>query len=181
MMFLKIIFGAIIAVIVIMDGIALILDGPTGTLVYHLLFRHKSGYKNSRDTYADADYFGYSRFPHQKIKEFPTINFEQFRDFYYLNKDSWDLYEYFVQKDKNKNMVMTFTYPEWRKYHKFYVQVQKNKEREKENQKQQEITKEKNRIARCVLESVQKDIDVIRAEQQQDLNEAIELVKGVKL
>lgn len=178
MMFLKYMFLVCIVVYCIIEIISFIFDGLDGTLTYHLLFHKKSEYNSSRDICVDK--YGWY-LSNKKIKEFPTINFEQFRDFYYLNKDSWDLYEYFVQKDKNKNMVMTFTYPEWRKYHKFYVQVQKNKEREKENQKQQEISKEKNKIARCVLESVQKDIDAIRAEQQKDLDEAIELVKGVKL
>ena len=57
----------------------------------------------------------------KKTKNFPTITFEQFKDFYSLNPESWSLRECRVVKDNNDELSLTFTYQEWKKYKKFKI------------------------------------------------------------
>lgn len=114
------------------------------------------------------------------LKDFPSISFSQFCDFYYLNPNSWCLYEYRVSKDNKNELSFIFEYDEWKKYNKWLKQIEKEKEIEAENKKNQKITKEKNEVTRKILESVQKDIDVIRQESQKNIIEASNLVSNIK-
>lgn len=142
------------------------------------LFRKRKEYKDALNS--SVNRYSWS-FECKKLKEYPTITFSQFQDFYYVNPNSWQLYEYFVKKDNDRNLIMIFEYPEWKKYNKFCKQLEKDKEAAKENKKKQEIIEHQNEVTRRILESVQRDIDAIRAENEKNFNDAADLIKGVKL
>lgn len=175
-----VITGALIlvGVLIIVEGITALID-YRATTIWKLLFLEKYKYKESRNK--DLGYYSWSLSSFKKVKEFPTIKFNQFKDFYYLNSDSWRLYEYFVQKDNNQDMIMTFEWKEWKLYNKFYKQLEKEKEVARKNRENQKRTEKQNIITRAILESVQKDIDNIRNEQQKNINEAARLVKGITI
>ena len=113
----------------------------------------------------------------KKTKDFPTIAFNQFKDFYSLNPESWSLRECRVIKDNNDELSLTFTYQEWKKYKKFKEQVEEEKEQQKERLANQKAEKEKVETTRKVLEAVQKDIDNIRAEAEKEFQEAKQVVE----
>ncbi len=115
------------------------------------------------------------------IKNFPTITFKQFLDFYYLNPDSWILKECRVYKNNNNRLSFTFTYPEWKKYKKWCEQKEKEKENQRKHEQELEAIKKQNEITRQILEEVQKDIDRTRKKSEKEINETIKLIKGVKL
>lgn len=148
------------------------------TITFNVFFKQKRKYKESRNKKPEA--YGWF-LPGTKLKEFPTITFNQFKDFYYLNPDSWNLYEYFVRKDRNNDMIMTFEWEEWKLYNKFYKQLEKEKESIQKNKENKKIIEKQNMITRNILESVQRDIDRIRNEQYKNIDTAAELIKGVKL
>ena len=108
------------------------------------------------------------------IKDFPTISFNQFLDFYYLNPSSWGLKECRVCKNNDNHLSFTFTYEDWKKYKKWRVQLKKDTENKR-------INEYKSNTTRKILEAVQVDIENIRAESQKDLEKAQELMKEVKL
>lgn len=118
----------------------------------------------------------YSTYKYKKLSEFPFILFSQFYDFYCVSPDSWSLKEYRVYKDNDDELSFVFEYEEWKKYNKWYKQIQKEKEIAAINKKNQEIMEEKNRTARKILESVQKDIDAIRQESHKNISEASKLI-----
>ena len=141
-------------------------------------------FKNSRRKYnaLQKSSIEIRKYPYRKqIKDFPTITLDQFKDFYYINPSSWTLRNCRVFKNYDNEMSFTFTYEEWKKYVGFKKQVEKEKDTQKKTKEQQRIKKEQNETTRKILESVQKDIDSIRAEQQKNINETVELIKGVKL
>ena len=107
----------------------------------------------------------------KKIKDFPTITFDQFKDFYLLNPESWSLRDCRVVKDNNDELSLTFTYKEWKKYKKFKEQVAEEKKQQQERLANQKIEKEKVETTKKVLEAVQKDIDKIRAEAEKEFEE----------
>lgn len=171
-------FAIIAFFFLIMDGITALID-YRDTIIWKLLFLEKYKYKQSMDK--DLGYYSWILSSFKKVKDFPTIKFNQFKDFYYLNPKSWTLYEYFVQKDYNQEMIMTFEYKEWKLYAKFYKQIMEEKEAAKKKREMQKSVEKQNIITRAILESVQKDIDRIRKEQQKNINEAARLIKEVIL
>ena len=137
-------------------------------------FRKKIKYKEALDSNASIYSWTCSN---TNLKDYPTITFSQFKDFYYVNPSSWELYEYFVRKDRNRNLIMIFEYPEWKEYNKFRKQLEKDKKAAAENKKKQEAVQYKNEVTKKILESVQRDIDAIRAENQKAFDEAARLIK----
>lgn len=119
-------------------------------------------------------------YEYKKVKEFPTIALEQFKDFYAINPNSWELRACRVFKDNNERLSFTFTYDEWKKYIQFRRQVDKERAQQKNIKKQQQLTKEQNETTRKILESVQKDINNIYAEHNKNMKETEQLIKGVK-
>lgn len=117
----------------------------------------------------------------KQLKDFPKITFNQFRDFYYLNPESWTLCDYKVFKNYRQELTFNFEYEEWKKYEKWHNQIKKEKEIAKNNRLKQAILNYQNETTKKILEEVQKDIDKIRQESQNDIDEAINLIKGVKL
>lgn len=113
----------------------------------------------------------------KKIKDFPTITFDQFKDFYCLNPESWSLHDCRVVKDNNNELSCTFTYEEWKKYKKFKKQIEEEKERKRELLANQKLEKEKAETTRKILESVQKDIDKIRADAEKNFEEVRQVVE----
>lgn len=111
------------------------------------------------------------------IKDFPTITFAQFKDFYCLNPESWSLKNCRVVKNNDDELSLTFTYPEWKKYQKFKEQVEEEKKQQQERMANQKIEKEKVSTTRKVLEAVQKDIDNIRAEAEKEFEEVKQVVE----
>lgn len=139
--------------------------------------------KNSRRKYnaSQETVIEIKRYPYRKrIKDFPTITLEQFKDFYAINPSSWELRECRVFKNYDNEMSFTFTYEEWKKYIQFKKQVEKEKAEQKKIKEQQRITKEQNETTRRILKSVQQDIDNIYAEHNKNMREAEHLIKGVK-
>ena len=117
----------------------------------------------------------------KKVKNFPTITFAQFKDFYAINPDSWTLRDCRVFKNYDDEMSFTFTHEEWKKYVKFKKQIEKEKAQQKILKEHQRITKEQNEITRKILEAVQEDINNIYKEQAKNMAEAANLIKEVNL
>lgn len=115
------------------------------------------------------------------VRDFPTIEFNQFKGFYYLNPSSWTLFECRVAKNNLDELSFTFTFDEWLKYKKWHKQIEKEKEEKLKRAKEQEAIRSKNETTQLILEAVQKDIDRIREESEKNINEAADLIKGVKL
>ena len=114
----------------------------------------------------------------KRTKDFPTITFKQFKDFYSINPESWSLRECRVVKDNNDELSLTFTYQEWKKYKKFKDQVAKEKKQQQERMENQKLEKEKVETTRKVLEAVQKDIDNIRAAAEKEFEEVKQVVEN---
>lgn len=177
-----IIFG----VYILYDLSTLIVCGFRETLTYYIFFYQRYEYKDAQEEYIDLprtryDPASYLMSHTKKLKEFPTITFSQFKDFYYLNPDSWTLCDYYVYKDHRKDLILTFDYKEWKKYNQWYERLQRDKEIEYMIKKRSEISKWQDETTVKILEAVQKDIDKIRAESNKNFEEAAELIKGVNL
>lgn len=121
--------------------------------------------------------YGWYGYDEKIIKDFPTITFDQFKDFYLLNPESWSLKDCRVVKDNNDELSLTFTYQEWKKYKKFKEQVAEEKRLQQERIANQKLEKEKVETTKKVLEAVQKDIDKIRAEAEKELEEVKQVVE----
>lgn len=121
--------------------------------------------------------YGWYGYDEKIIKDFPTITFDQFKDFYLLNPESWSLKDCRVVKDNNDELSLTFTYQEWKKYKKFKEQVAEEKRLQQERIANQKLEKEKTETTRKILESVQKDIDKIRAESEKEFEEVKRVVE----
>ena len=117
----------------------------------------------------------------KKISEFPTITFQQFKDFYNLNPDSWTLKRCRVYKNDDNELSFTFTYDEWKKYVKFKAQIEKQKEEQRLAKEEIDRRKQQNKITVKILEEVQKDIDHIRAQSIKNFNEVSTFIQGVEL
>lgn len=115
------------------------------------------------------------------LKDFPTITFDQFKDFYYLKPDSWTLCDYRVFKNCSQELTFTFEYKEWKKYNKWHEQFKKAQEIAKNTKLKQKTLEEQNEITRKILEEVQKDIDKIRQKQQENINETSRLIKNINI
>lgn len=152
-----------------------IVEGIDGMLIYRLFFKHKKIYRLCRVRRVDS-YIPNEHNPH-RINEFPTISFKQFEDFYNVNPESWELYKCFVRKNKNNDMMLTFTYPEYRKYQKFYERVQENQQIARELALLKQKTDRQNEIMYNVLEAVQQDIDAVREEYKKSYDDYIKLTK----
>lgn len=113
----------------------------------------------------------------KKMKDFPTITFEQFKDFYSLNPESWSLRECRVVKDNKDELSLTFTYQEWKKYKKFKEQIAEEERQQQERATSQKIEKEKVETTKKVLEAIQKDIDNIRAAAEKEFEEVKRVVE----
>ena len=125
----------------------------------------------------DKRYGNFVNYIEKKVKDFPTITFNQFKDFYSLNPESWSLKDCRVVKDNNDELSLTFTYPEWKKYKKFKEQVEEEKKNQQERLENQKREKEKVETTKKVLEAVQKDIDKIRAEAEKEFKEVKQVVE----
>lgn len=148
-----------------------------------LFFNKKNNYnKNMLEECLVRDYNGNNWYSsHWKsLKDFPSISFSQFYDFYCLNPDSWCLCEYRVFKDNKSELSFVFEYDEWKKYDKWRKQIEEEKNLAKIYELGQKIRQEKNEVTCKILESVQKDIDVIRQESQKNIIEASNLVSNIK-
>lgn len=117
----------------------------------------------------------------KKVCEFPQISFLQFKDFYSLNPDSWNLCKCRVYKNNNDELSFTFTYPEWKKYIKFKNELDKKAEEDRRIKEEIQSKNKQNEIAIRILEEVQKDIERVRAESQKNMQEAADLINGVNL
>lgn len=122
-------------------------------------------------------YVAWISYSDKKIKDFPTISLDQLKDFYYLNPKSWSLQDCRVVKDNNDELSFTFTYDEWKKYKKFKEQIEEEDKRKQELLANQKLEKEKTETTRKILESVQKDIDKIRAESEKEFEEVKRVVE----
>lgn len=172
MLDLLLIFGFIIFIIIF--GTHELIFWPSEESWLRIPFRKKIKYKDALNSYASK----YSWVcADTRLNNYPTITFSQFKDFYYVNPNSWELYEYFVRKDRSRNLIMIFEYPEWKEYNKFRKQIEKEKEEAKANKKKQEAVEYQNEVTRKILESVQRDIDAIRAESMKNFDEASNLIK----
>lgn len=126
----------------------------------------------------DKRYGNFVNYIEKKVKDFPTITFNQFKDFYSLNPESWSLKDCRVVKDNNDELSLTFTYQEWKKYKKFKDQVNEEKARQRERIANQKLEKEKVETTKKVLEAVQKDIDKIRADAKKEFEEVKNVVEN---
>lgn len=139
-------------------------------------------YKGQNDTVSirceEHSYFAFSHYIKKKIKDFPTITFDQFKDYYCLNPESWSLKDCRVIKDRNYELSFTFTYEEWKKYKKFKKQIEEENNRKQEQLENQKIEKEKVETTKRILESVQKDIDKIRADAEKEFEEVKNVVEN---
>ena len=158
----SIVCGLIVIMHIIIDG-----EFPT------IFKKSKNAYKQNQNMQV-----GWSI--NKSISELPTITLDQFKDFYIINPDSWTLEDYFVFKDNNKRLSFTFTYEEWKKYNAFRKQMIKEINKQKKIKEQQRITKEQNETTRKILESVQKDINKIYAEHNENMKNAERLINEAR-
>lgn len=170
----------------IVDLICLCTEGYRETLFYTLFLYKKGDYEIAQEEHVNLprtryDAASYLTSNTRKLKEFPAITFSQFKDFYYLNPDSWTLCDYYAYKDHRKDLSVTFKYKEWKKYNKWHEQLQRDRTLECMLKKTREISKWQDETTIKILESVQRDIDNIRAESNKNFEEAAELIKGVNL
>ena len=152
------------------------------SFVYKFIAGHtKLGYNDEQEYDIPLSY-RYGRVAEtKKVKDFPTISFNQFKDFYYLNQNSWTLKDCRVYKNNDNNLSFTFTYPDYKKYKKFKKQLEDDEKNRAANKKMQDDLMYQNETTRKILEEVQKDIDRVRAESQKGFDEAAELIKGVRV
>lgn len=120
-------------------------------------------------------------FDDTQIKEFPTISFKQFEQFYYLNPESWTLKDCRVFKNNDNSLSFTFTYTEWLKYLKFKKHIASNKEKQATYERTIREMKVKDDTTRKILEAVQQDIDNIRSKAQDDIAKSVEFMQEVEL
>lgn len=176
------IFIFIIAIVVFII-IPMILAVSEEDSFLFLPFKKKNNYNNSMlkeclVRHYDGNIWASSYW--KKLKDFPSISFSQFYDFYCLNPDSWCLYEYRVSKDNKNELSFIFEYDEWKKYDKWRKRIEEEKELAKVYELGRKIRQEKNEVARRILESVQRDIDVIKQESQKNIAEASKIVSNIK-
>lgn len=170
---------ALIAFVV--GGVSLLVDGED-SFVYKFIAKHtKLGYNKEQEDDVLIGYYNWRAKKIKKVKEFPTISFKQFKDFYYLNPNSWVLENCRVYKNGDNNLSFTFTYSDYKKYKKFKKQIENDEKNRVANKKMQDILMYQDEITRQILEEVQKDIDRIRKESEKEIDEATKLIKGVKL
>lgn len=182
LLILLILFGGYL----IVDLICLCTEGYRNTLFYTVFFNQRGVYEIAQEQHVDLPRTRYDAASYfisntKKLKEFPTITFSQFKDFYYLNPDSWTLCDYYAYKEHRKDLSVTFEYKEWKKYNKWHEQLQRDKALECMLKKMREVSKWQDETTIKILESVQRDIDNIRAESNKNFEEAAELIKGVNL
>ena len=170
-------FFLILSIAIVIEMFAWSCDMSVLSKIFKLLcypFKNRSDYKMEQNCTVPVQREGTILSDMKSIKDFPTITFDQFLDFYYLNPGSWSLRQCRVCKDNNNNLSFTFSYEEWKKYKKWRAQLKKDLDNKNINSYKHDVTKK-------ILEAVQKDIENIRAESQTDLEMAQELMKEVKL
>lgn len=181
-----IIILSMILIIILLDLLSAICIGFRNTITCRIFVQKRYKYKDAQEacvelprTRYDADSYCISH--RKQLKEFPTITFSQFQDFYYLNPDSWTLLDYSVYKNHSKDLTFTFKYKEWKKYNKWHQQIKKDEEKQRDIIKARKVSEWQDKTTVKILEAIQKDIDKIRAESSKNFNEAAKLIKGVNL
>lgn len=116
-----------------------------------------------------------------KIKDFPIIEFDKFKEFYYLNPSSWTFRDCRVIKNETSRMSFTFSFFDWLEYIEWKNKMMDDEvERQKDEVERQKL-EIKNNITHDILESIQKDIDKVRMEGMKSLDEAKDLMKNIRL
>lgn len=66
-------------------------------------------------------------FSNNLIREYPSIKYRDFLQYYFLNKESWILREIYVIKvDKDKFIKLKFNLIDWYKYKIFLTKIKKS-------------------------------------------------------
>lgn len=105
----------------------------------------------------------------------PKLSYKQFIDYYWINPDKWILYDNYVQYNyyNYRTKSFSFSFVDQIKYQKFKRNIEKTK-------KKMEWSKAHNESYRILLEGVQKDIDKLRKQSEDELNQATKTMKEVK-
>ena len=138
-------------------------------------------YQESLEQLCSFQYGRVSLREQKRLKEFPTFSFKSFKDFYYLNPESWKLYDYYVVKNNDVELIMIFTYQDWKKYQKFKNQLAAEKANREANKAMMKKLEFQDETTRKIIQAVQKDIDNAREEAQRNFDEATQLIKGITL
>lgn len=110
------------------------------------------------------------------------LSYKQFVDYYWVNPNRWFLWGNYVEYiyiDKRiftnggAHEKFTFSFFDILKYKKFKYDVETNKE------KQHKLKTDKEAY-QVLLEGVQKDIDKLRQQSENELNQAMNILKEVK-
>lgn len=117
---------------------------------------------------------------------FPKITYKQFVDYYYINPDRWFLCNNYVKYMYHTEITVlngcvqdtvfksfSFSFIDQFKYHKFKYNIKRKNEVIKQS-------KEYNEAYQVLLEGVQKDIDKLRQQSENELNQAMNIMKEVK-
>ena len=195
--FLSIILYSVFFAVVVLGGLCVLIDiicyfTSTSNSMLNDIVPSKKSWKEHQEHKIEwyeevtspltKNIYSTSQIWHKKqIKEFPTISFKQFEQFYYLNPDSWTLKDCRVFKNNDNALSFTFTYFEWLKYLKFKKHIVSNKEKQATYERTIREMKVKDDTTRKILEAVQQDIDNIRSEAQKNVSDAIELASEVEL
>ena len=177
-----VIFALLVAAIIIFfvfEFVALMLDGARHTMIYKIFFSKRKKYKDEQECLIPK-YQTLSLQNRKHLKDYPTITLATFKDFYYVNPNSWALNEYYVQKNNDYSLVMTFSYHEWKKYAKFRQQIREENENRVANKNMMERLEWQDEVMRKVCEAVQKDIDNIRANTAKQMVYAENLINAAK-
>lgn len=177
--FLSIILYCVFLTVVVLGGLCVLIDiicyftSPSNSMLNEI-FPSKKAWEEQQEKKVGW-------FDETQIKEFPTISFKQFEQFYYLNPESWTLKDCRVFKNNDNALSFTFTYTEWLKYLKFKKHIVSNKEKQATYERTIREMKVKDDTTRKILEAVQQDIDDIRSKAQDDIAKSIEFMQEVEL
>ena len=100
----------------------------------------------------------------------PVLKFRDFKKYYFLNPNSWELKRYIVVKEGQE---FSFSFFETIAYKNFY----KKRKKKKENNEKYE----RDKLAYIkLLNSVQKDIDDIRQKTNKEINESFKTILEIE-
>ena len=124
--------------------------------------------------------------------ETAKLNFNQWRDLYFVNPSRYNLDEIvkgkdchlnFLNKvntdwmyDKYKKIIITFSFID---YIKFLIFVNSNREKENKNKNNQDNIKQ-NEALKHILEVAQSDIEKLREQSQNEIEKAKNILEGTK-
>ena len=137
-------------------------------------------------------YTEYISFNDGSSGESAKINFNQWRDLYFVNPSRYNLDEIvkgkdchlnFLNKvntdwmyDKYKKIIITFSFID---YIKFLIFVNSNREKENKNKNNQDNIKQ-NEALKHILEVAQSDIEKLREQSQNEIEKAKNILEGTE-